>query len=136
MAKPDVFGAAILELLRTTEQPLLMTEVAEQVGCSKARAYAWLEANRGLVVAVSRKGRGGAAYLARDNVHRVPARNGGTKGTRKPVARAELESDSRMGGPITIGSRLLIVSMGLADGHVVLELRGDSGEMVSATIQD
>jgi hypothetical protein len=118
--REDTYGPMLLELFNSATAPITIIDAAERVGCSKQRAYTWVEKNRHKLVGITKARHGGMTYMGRENPSlkdaRPERRNGG--GT----------------GDLSIGSILTVSDLVLSGGQIVLTLALSNGEHVTATL--
>lgn len=125
MARVDTFGPLLHRALHETERPLTLPEAAAIAGSSVKRAYAWADKHRAELVTVSTNGtNGAAAYMTRDNPHRVEVKD-------RTIHR---DRGSGNGTALGIGTSFTVVSMGLRNGNVELELMTSTGETTRVVV--
>jgi hypothetical protein len=115
--REDTFGPMLLEHFNSTETPTTITEAAELVGCSKQRAYVWLERNRHVLTQTGKARHGGVEYMGRDNPH---------------VGNVTVSAGAGSEG-VTVGSILTVTGMAVLGSNVRLTLKTVSGEQLDAT---
>lgn len=113
--RTDTYGPMLLELFTTTPEPLSITQAAETVGCSKQRAYSWVENNRQLLVTTGRLKYGGIGYMAKRNPV-VLARRGAVVSGEPAV--------------IEVDAQFTVASIAVVGGKVVLTVVDDRGGSV------
>jgi hypothetical protein len=111
--REDHYGPLLFDLFDTTTEPIPTTRAAELVGCSKQRAYTWVNDNRTQLVSVGRVKFGGLGYMTRTNPHYLAATTTGTNT-----------------GNLDIGTHLTITSIALRAGHIIITALDDSGATV------
>lgn len=118
--KRSVFGEKLDELMATTEEPMTTVEMADEVGCSVQRVYAWVAANRGLLHLVGVSPTGANLYIGRRN---ALAR------TTRSSTRSSLESGLEVGTELTITKIIL-----MGNGEARVEFETTDGRVVEATV--
>lgn len=117
--REDTFGPLLLDQFNTTTEPLTIIEAAEKVGCSKQRAYTWVEKNRHKLVGVSKAKHGGMGYMGREN----------------PSLRTVKRDDNGgEGADLSVGSIVTISDLSLSGGNIVVTFALANGEHVKATL--
>ena len=111
------YGTKLASLFSTTKVPLTITDAAEKVGCSKQRAYAWLDRNRTHLVAIGKRYHGGTTYIDRNNPNRP----------------ASSIAEDKLGGTLGIGAALTVVSVGVQGSQVVFDLMTGTGQVIRVT---
>jgi hypothetical protein len=90
------------------------------VGCSKQRAYTWVEKNRHQLVGITKARHGGMTYMGRQNPALKDARPEGRNGGGS--------------GDLSIGSIITVSDMVLSGGEIILTLALSNGEHVTASL--
>jgi len=117
--REDTFGPRLLELFNTTTEAVTIIGAADAIGCSKQRAYTWVEKNRHRLVGVSKARNGGMAYMGREN----------------PALRDARRDDNGGGsGDLSVGSVITISDLSLSGGQIVVTFALANGEHVKATL--
>jgi hypothetical protein len=132
MPRTDVYGGMLRRVFLETERPITVKDAAADVGCSIKRAYSWVTAHRTELVTYADRAEGGAAaYMAVNNPHRLGARSNGNE---RPGANEGARDSGHAGEAFGVGSTLHVVSMGLRNGGIELELMTAGGETMHVVI--
>lgn len=124
--KRSVFGEMLDELLATTLEPLSTTMMADAVGCSLQRAYAWVAQahSKGDLIAMGTDPTGGTLYLSRRNPLAQTSRR---------TRRGRGSDDTGVG--LEVGTELRVTRIMLVGGgEVKLELTTQDGRSIEALV--